>query len=288
MNRLVPSITHTSPSRRAVAAQRGGVGARPGLGERVGGEHLPRSEPRQPRRALLRRPRELQPERAELLDGEDQPGRRADLRDLLDRDEGEQRSRAEPAVGLVEEQSEDAVLAVELDDVPGERVRGVDLGGARRDALARQRADQLAQLTLLVGQGVPGHRSPPLCRIGLHHDSRNSELLQCVTSPPDRQPGWVSSPFFVDTHSHVVPSERRRRARRWRRRSTLCASAAASGTRVLFATPHVHAPGTATRGATGVPPVFAESFPLVREGAACSRAGAAPRVRAVPLGGADR
>ena len=49
------------------------------------------------------------------------------------------------------------VLAVELDDVPRELVRLVDLGRARRDALARERADELADLELLVGQRLPGH-----------------------------------------------------------------------------------------------------------------------------------
>ena len=49
------------------------------------------------------------------------------------------------------------MLAVELDDVPRELVRLVDLRGARRDALARERADELADLELLVGQRLPGH-----------------------------------------------------------------------------------------------------------------------------------
>ena len=131
-------------------AHRGRVGARAGLGERVGREPLARREPRQPRALLLVRPAELEPERAELLHGEDQPARRADLRDLLDRDEREQRAGAGAAVLLVEEQPEDPVLAEELDDVPRELVRGVDLGRARRDPLARERAYQLADLALLV------------------------------------------------------------------------------------------------------------------------------------------
>ena len=62
-----------------------------------------------------------------------------------------------PPYVLVEEEPEDAVLAVELDDVPRELVRLVDLRGARRDALARERPDELADLELLVGQRLPGH-----------------------------------------------------------------------------------------------------------------------------------
>ena len=42
------------------------------------------------------------------------------------------------------------VLAEELDDVPRELGRLVDLGRARRDALARERADEVADLALLA------------------------------------------------------------------------------------------------------------------------------------------
>ena len=102
-------------------------------------------------------PVELEPERAELLDGDDQPARRADLRQLLDRDEREQRAGAGPAPLLVEEQPEDALLAEQLDDVPRELVRLVDLRRARGDALAGERPHELAELALLVRQHVVGH-----------------------------------------------------------------------------------------------------------------------------------
>jgi hypothetical protein len=49
------------------------------------------------------------------------------------------------------------VLAEELDDVPGELVRGVDLRRAGRDAVARERPYEIADLDLLVGQRLPGH-----------------------------------------------------------------------------------------------------------------------------------
>jgi hypothetical protein len=49
------------------------------------------------------------------------------------------------------------VLAEELDDIPGELVRGVDLRGARRDPLARDRPNEVPDLDLLVGERLPGH-----------------------------------------------------------------------------------------------------------------------------------
>ena len=128
-----------------------------GLGQCVGGQHLARSEAREEAALLLLRAGELEPERAELLHREDEPTRRADLRDLLDRDKGEQRPGAGASVLLVEEEPEDAVLAIELDDVPRELVRLVDLGSTRRDAVAGDRAHEVADLELLGGQRLPGH-----------------------------------------------------------------------------------------------------------------------------------
>src|SRR6185437_13449007 len=46
---------------------------------------------------------------------------------------------------------------VELDDVPWELVRGVYLGRAGGDPLARELPDEVAQLPLLAAQDVPGH-----------------------------------------------------------------------------------------------------------------------------------
>ena len=197
----------------AVAARRRphrcGVGARPGLGERVRGQHLAGGEAREEPRPLLLRPGELEPERAELLHGEDQPARRADLRDLLDRDEREERPGSRAAVLLVEEEPEDAVLAEELDDVPRELVRLVDLGGARRDALARDRPHELADLELLVGQRLPGHArilgrcpaaeaSAGCARVPASRSRRRRR--EQASEPQD----WSPGAFFVV-----------RRARRW-------------------------------------------------------------------------
>ena len=53
---------------------------------------------------------------------------------------------------------------IELDDVPRELVRLVDLGRARRDPIARDGAHELADLELLVGQRLPGHVRKSRCR----------------------------------------------------------------------------------------------------------------------------
>ena len=101
---------------------RGRVGAGAGFGQRVGGQPLAARELRQVLLLLLLRPGELEAERAELLHREQQAARRADLRDLLDRDQREQRAGARAAPLLVEEEAEELVLAEELDDVPRELV----------------------------------------------------------------------------------------------------------------------------------------------------------------------
>ncbi len=154
MKRFEPSRTYSSPSRRAVVRIAAESEPEPDSVSAYAGSHSPEREPRQPALLLLVAAGELEPERAELLHREDQAARRADLRDLLDRDQREQRPGAEPAVLLGEEEPEDVVLAEQLDDVPRELVRRVDLGRARRDPLARERADELAQLPLLVGQRI--------------------------------------------------------------------------------------------------------------------------------------
>src|SRR5207237_4575667 len=133
------------------------VRARARLRQRVGGEPLAAREARQEPLLLLVGPPELDRKRPELLDGDDQAARGADLRDLLDRDERHQRARAEAAVLLVVEDPEELVLAEELDDVPRELRALVDLGRPRRDPLAREGADELADLALLVAERVDGH-----------------------------------------------------------------------------------------------------------------------------------
>src|SRR5581483_7829688 len=133
-----------------LGAHRRRVGARAGLGQRVGGQPLAARELGQEPLLLLLVAGELDPERAELLHGEDEAARRADLRDLLDRDERHQRARAEAAVLLVEQDPEQVVLTEELDDVPRELGALVDFRRAWRDSLPRELADEIADLALLV------------------------------------------------------------------------------------------------------------------------------------------
>ena len=63
-------------------------------------------------------------------------------------DERRERAGGGAAVLLGEHQAEEAVLAEELDHVPRELGAVVDLGRARRDALARERPDEVADLAL--------------------------------------------------------------------------------------------------------------------------------------------
>ena len=155
--RPVQDILVALPPGRRREARR--IGAGPGLRQGVGGQNLTRSETRQPRRPLHIGARKLETERAQLLRGEEQARGGAHLRDLLDRDQGRQRARPCSAVLLGEEEPEEAVLAEDLDDIPGKRVRRVDLGRPRSDPVGRHRTHEIADLTLLRGQRIPAHRS---------------------------------------------------------------------------------------------------------------------------------
>ena len=123
MKRFEPSRTYSSPSRRAVVRIAAESEPDPASVSAYAASHSPDARLGRKRSFCSSRSRQLEAERAELLHREDQPARRADLRDLLDRDERQQRPGAGSAVLLVEEEPEDAVLAEELDDVPGELVR---------------------------------------------------------------------------------------------------------------------------------------------------------------------
>ena len=87
MKRLTPLRTYASPSQPRFGAHRRRVRARARLGQRVGREPLAAREPGQETLLLLVRPGQLDAQRTELLDGHDQARRRADLGELLDRDE---------------------------------------------------------------------------------------------------------------------------------------------------------------------------------------------------------
>src|SRR2546421_819293 len=140
-----------------LAAHRRRVRARARLRQRVGGQPLAARELRQEALLLVLGAGELDSQRAELLHGEDQAARGADLRDLLDRDERHQRARAGAPMLLVEHDPEQVVLPEELPDVPRELGAPVDLGRTRRNSLARENANQVADLTLFLAQRLTGH-----------------------------------------------------------------------------------------------------------------------------------
>ena len=89
MNRFEPLRTYVSPSARAVVRMAAESDPDPRLGQRVGREPLPHWRACGRKRSFCSfAAGQLEPERAQLLDGQDQPARGADLRDLLDRDQG--------------------------------------------------------------------------------------------------------------------------------------------------------------------------------------------------------
>ena len=158
MNRFVPLRTYRRrrgvPSCSIAAESR----PRPRLGQRVGRQPLAGGESRNVAALLLLACRESSSgDRAERLDREDQAGRRADLRQLLDRDEQHQRAGAGATVRSWNGQRKDLRLTQRLDDVPGKLPRRVDLGRPRRHPLRRDLADEVAQLPLIVREPVVRH-----------------------------------------------------------------------------------------------------------------------------------
>ncbi len=130
------------------------VRARLGLGQRERRRPLAGRAPRQEALLQLLGAEQLDRQRAELLHHQDQRARGVDLGDLLDRHVQHQRARAGAAVLGRERQAEDVLLGQQLAHVP--RVLGllVDLGRARRDPLARDLADRLAEIQVLLGNRV--------------------------------------------------------------------------------------------------------------------------------------
>ena len=123
----------------------------------------------------------MQPQRAESLAREDQAGGRAGLRDLLDRDEREQRPRARAAPLLVEEQPEEVVLAEELDDVPRELVR---CGRSRPRAARRARARARARDRGPRVAPPSAHPRAPSARAIVRQDHGASASARSCRAPP--------------------------------------------------------------------------------------------------------
>ena len=142
----------------AVADGRGaggsGIGARLGLGQGERDELLARCEAREPARLLVRGAREQDRQRAELLDGEDQPGRGARAAQLLDREADVQQLPAEAAVLDRERERQDVLRGEESAEVLRELGGSVDLGGTWRDALVGEDPDRVAEDALRLGEAV--------------------------------------------------------------------------------------------------------------------------------------
>ncbi len=138
MKRFDPSRTYSSPSRRAVVRIAALSEPEPDSVSAYAGNHSPRRKLRRNAAFCSSRPRELEPERAELLHREDERRRRADLRRTPRSRSAREACRCRARRTPPRREAEDVVLAEELDDVPGELVRAVDLRRARRDPLARE------------------------------------------------------------------------------------------------------------------------------------------------------
>ena len=130
------------------------IGAGLGLGERKGRRPLATGTARQEPRFELLGAVELDRERAELLDHQDQRRRGIGLGDLLDRHVQHQRAGAGAAVLLLEGKAKDVLFGQQLTQVV--RVLGllIHLPRTRRDALLRDLPDRVAEVQILLREGV--------------------------------------------------------------------------------------------------------------------------------------
>ena len=180
---------------------------------------------------------ELDRQRAELLDHQDQRGRRARAGDLLDRHVEHQRAGAGAAVLLREREPEQVLLGEQLAQVP--RVLGlrVDLRGPRSHALGHDLADRVAEFDLVGGERVrAGGR-------GLHAISvaTGARALVCARAAggwsghgnrdltlPDRGRG---DPLLRGQHGHLGPRDLHGRDHPHDRRRARPASSRSSSSR---------------------------------------------------------
>ncbi len=107
-------------------------------------------------------------QRPELLDREDEAGRRAGMAQLLDGEADAQQLAAEAAVALGERQGEDVVVGKQSPQVVREFAGPIDLGGTRCHPLVREDTDGVAEHLVLLGQAIRsggagrvGHRGHP-------------------------------------------------------------------------------------------------------------------------------
>ena len=143
---------------RGGGPDRGDIRAGLGLGQGEGDELLPGRQLRDEACLLLVGAGDEERQRGQLLDREDQAGRRAGATELLDGQADAQEVATETAVFLRERQRQDVLGGEQLAEVLRELTGPVDLGGPWRDAFVGKDADSVAEERLLLGQPIRGRR----------------------------------------------------------------------------------------------------------------------------------
>jgi len=136
-------------------ADAGNVGTGLRLGQREGGAQRTRGEAGKQPRLLLRRPAREDGAERHPLHNQQINGIVADPAQLFDREAARERA-AQTTIFGREGQGEQAELAQQIEHVLRVFAAGVDGGGARRHAFARDATHQVSDLELLLGQGK-GH-----------------------------------------------------------------------------------------------------------------------------------
>ena len=187
------------------------VRARLGLGQRERDEVFPGREPRQPARVLLERAGEDDRQRRELVDREDQAGRRARPAELLDREADRQQIRVEAAELRRERQRQDVLRGEQLAQVLRELAGPVDLRGPRRDALIGEGADGVSEERLLLGQSVAGlhrlghrpHRISGTTATTIAISARGTSLASMAAEDAQVSPAASPSVFPSGSRNHA-------------------------------------------------------------------------------------
>ena len=160
MNALVPLITHSSPSRRAVVSVPPASEPAPGSVSPNAPSDSPGAQRRQPRALLLLGAEPVDRHRAQRHGRLERDGYRGvDPGQLLDRDAEREIVAAHAAVLLAERQAEQPHLAHLAHDVVGEGVTLVEVADGGRDHVVGELLDGLAQRLELGGQ--LGHGDAP-------------------------------------------------------------------------------------------------------------------------------
>ena len=160
--RAVDDVVVTVPDR--LRGDRARVRPGAGLGQRERDERLAGGQVGQPARLLVGRPGHHDRQRGELVDGEDEPGRRAARLSCLDRQAGPSADRRRARrTGRVRQGRGCPGWPALLERPMGTRPSRSISAARGRDPLAGDHPDGVAQLALLVGQPEGRCRTrPPL------------------------------------------------------------------------------------------------------------------------------